>query len=632
MDKEEIIQHFELQQNLLKKEKAADYAQYQERMMNTSVKERVKNGVTWYPLELKNNFISTGERMTLEVARTKNEGGKHAFQSGVVVGLFSHSDTKKKMLQGVVGYLKENTMRIVLNQDYVPDWVKSERIGVNLLFDDGTYREMNKAIHAVMHAKNDRLSELRSILLGSKLPSFHSSYSYDLPSLNKIQNKAFDSIMHANDVAFVHGPPGTGKTTTLVKCIKEVVKQERQVLVCAPGNAAVDLLVEKLIAEGVDALRIGHPARLTPAVIENSLDVKISKHAEFGRLRELRKKSEEFRNMAGKYKRQFGKNERMQRNLMYKEARALKQEAKDIETYITETLTDRAEVVACTLTGASHWLVSSRFFKTVFIDESSQALEAATWIPIQRSNRVIMSGDHHQLPPTIKSFEAAKEGLEHTLFARGLHAQPKALTMLQTQYRMEPAIMNFLSNEFYDGKLEAAASVMSRNKLFDENLLMVDTAGAGYEEKVKKETLSTYNEGEAQLLIRLMETEIVDGVSVGVILPYRAQVEVVKKRMKDSVALATHLERIDINSVDAFQGQERDMIFISLVRSNAKGEIGFLKEYRRMNVAMTRAKHKLVIVGDSATVGLDPYFGRMMDYIQKHGEYKSIYELEFFQV
>lgn len=628
MTSEQIQDHFNHQLSLLKKEKAADYAQYQERMMNISIQERVKNGVTWYPLDIQSDFISTGERITLEFRRTKNQGEKHAFQTGVVAGIFSNDDDKEKILQGVVSYLKDDVMRLILNQDYLPDWVRTDRLGVNLLFDDGTYREMNRAIGAVMNAKNDRLAELRDVLFGKSKASLNTTHSYDLPTLNEKQNDAFTAIIHSDDIAFVHGPPGTGKTTTLVKCIKEVVRVEKQVLVCAPSNAAVDLLVEKLTEENLNVLRLGHPARLTPEVIENSLDVKISKHPEFQRLKDLRKKSEEYRSLAGKYKRQFGREERMQRNLMYKEARALKQESRDIEDYITESLLDKAQVVACTLTGASQGFVADRLFKTVFIDESSQAMEAAAWIPIIRSQRVIMSGDHHQLPPTIKSFEAAKDGLEHTLFARGLKAQPETVTMLETQYRMEPSLMGFSSQEFYEGKLKADQSVLDRHKLFDINMLMVDTAGAGFEEKVKKETLSTYNEGEADVLISLMEREPLEGKSIGVILPYRAQVEQIRKRLAGSDALAPFLDQIDVNSVDAFQGQERDMIFISMVRSNHIGEIGFLKEYRRMNVAMTRARHRLVIVGDSSTIGNDPFYSRMIDYIQANGDYKSIYEFE----
>ena len=627
MTPEEIHASLQHQVELLKKEKAADYALYEERMMNTDIREREKNGVTWYPVQIVKDFISTGERITLEISRNSHHEQKHAFQTGGVVSLFSGTEEKDKSLGGVVGYLRDGTMRMVLNQSYLPEWVQEDKLGVNLLFDDGTYREMNKALHLVMNATDDRLAELRNIFYGGKTASFTKGHSFDLPSLNLVQNRAFDTIIHAEHAAFVHGPPGTGKTTTLTKCIKETVRSERQVLVCASSNAAIDLLVERLIEEGVNVLRIGHPARLTPEVVENSLDVRISKHPDFGRLKEMRKQSEEYRSMAGKYKRQFGREEKKQRDLLYKEARALKGESRHLENYISENLVDQAQVIACTLTGSSHSLIQDRRFKTVFIDESSQAMEAAAWIPIAKAQRVIMSGDHYQLPPTIKSHEAAKEGLEHTLFARGLEAQPGGVVMLQTQYRMAPSIMGFSSEQFYHGKLEADASVLSRNSRFAQALLMVDTAGAGYDEKVKKETLSTYNEQEAELIIRLMQLDDLEGLSVGIVAPYKAQVEVLKRLVNQSEELSYCSENINVNSVDAFQGQERDVIYISLVRSNSTGEIGFLKEYRRLNVAMTRAKERLVIVGDSATLGNDSFFNAMLDYVQMHGAYKSVWEL-----
>lgn len=627
MNSLEIQEHLQLQFSLLKKEKAADYAFYQERMMNTELKERQKNGVTWYPIQVTNDFIGTGDRITLEIRKKHDPEGKHAFQIGAVVGVFSGSEQKDKVLNGVVSYLKEDKMRIVLNQSFLPDWFHDDQLGINLLFDDGTYREMNKTIQIVANAKNDRLSELREVLYGSTPASFTTTHVYDLPSLNGVQNQAFAQIVHAKDAAFVHGPPGTGKTTTLVKCIKEVVRMEKQVLVCAPSNAAVDLLVERLTTEKVNVLRLGHPARLTPEVIENSLDVKMSKHPDYSRLKEIRKQSEEYRSMAGKYKRNFGRQEKLQREMLYKEAKSLKKESRELENYITETMVDEAEVIACTLTGASHQLIQDKLFKTVFIDESSQALEAAAWIPIVRANRVIMSGDHFQLPPTIKSKEAAKEGLEHTLFAKGIENQPDAVTMLEVQYRMHPSIMGFSSNKFYQGKLQADQQILERPMLFDDPVEWVDTAGAGYDEKVKKETLSTYNEEEAELVVKLLTNENLDGRSIGVIAPYRAQVELLTKAINQADDLASIRTQIDINSVDAFQGQERDVILISLVRSNSTGEIGFLKEYRRTNVAMTRARFKLIIVGDSATVGQDSFFGDLLEYVQEHGKYRSVYEL-----
>ena len=631
MTAEDIQQHLALQLELLKMEKKADYAFYQERMMNTSIQEREKNGVTWYPIHIVNDFISTGDRITLEIEKNSVQQEKHAFQVGAVVGVFTSNEDKDKLLSGVVSYLREHKMRIVLNQSYLPDWISEHKLGINLLFDDNTYREMDRSIKLVAAAKNDRVADLRSILYGTREASFGTGYTYQVPSLNEVQNKAFGKIVNAKDVAFVHGPPGTGKTTTMVKCIKEVVKTERQVLVCAPSNAAVDLLVERLAAQGVHTLRLGHPARLTPDVIENSLDVKMSKHPDFNRLKEMRKQSDEYRSLASKYKRNFGWEERKQRDLLYKESKALKKESRELEDYITETMVDSAEVIACTLTGANHRLLVDRIFKTVFIDESSQAMEAAAWIPILKAQRVIMSGDHHQLPPTIKSFEAAKEGLEHTLFAKGIENQPEGVEMLEVQYRMVPEIMGFSSQWFYQGRLQADASVLSRTRIYDKPIHWIDTAGAGFEEKVKKETLSTYNEQEAALVAKLLEKEALDGLTVGVIAPYRAQTEVLGKVLRRSHELARFVDQIDINSVDAFQGQERDIVYISLVRSNHHGEIGFLKEYRRMNVAMTRAKHRLVIVGDSATVAQDAFFGELLDYVQTPGSYQSVYELDVLQ-
>ncbi len=627
MKSEDIQQHLELQLALLKKEKAADYAFYQERMMNKAIDDRKKNGVSWYPISITNHFISSGELLTIEIQKKTTDQNKNAFQVGMVVGLFAGAEDKEKIITGVISYLKEEKMRIILNQSYLPDWIDQHKLGVNLLFDDGTYHEMNHAINTVLKASNNRISELRDTLYGLKKASFGSSQAYGLPSLNEVQNRAFSKIKSAIDVAFVHGPPGTGKTTTLVKCIKEVVRIERQVLVCAPSNAAVDLLVERLVDEGVNTLRLGHPARLTPNVIENSLDVKMSKHPDFHRLKEMRKQSDEYRSMAEKYKRNFGQLERKQRNLLFKESKALKRESRELEDYITEIMLDKAEVISCTITGASHRLIKGKSFKTVFIDESSQALEAAIWIPILRAHRVIMSGDHHQLPPTIKSIEAAKEGLSHTLFAKGIENQPEGVTMLEEQYRMHPEIMGFSSQKFYGGKLRASQNILDRPNPFEIPIGWVDTAGAGYDEKEKKETLSTFNEEEARLLIELLEMEKIEDRSVGIITPYRAQIELLTKEIRQSSLLTPFMEQIDINSVDAFQGQERDIIYISLVRSNLNGEIGFLKEYRRMNVAMTRARYRLVIIGDSATIAQDTFFGEMLSFIQKKGQYQSVFEL-----
>ena len=612
--------------DLLKIEKDEDYAQYQQKMLNTSLDERRKQGVTWYPVVKVNHFISTGERYTIELERTSHMDLNHAFQSGAVVSLFLGQDEKDSSTQGVISYIRDNKMCIVINDDDLPDWIFDGKLGVNLLFDEGSYREMHKALKEVLNAEQGRLADLREIFYGAKEPSFKNGFEFQSVNLNDSQNKALTNIFNAQDVAIIHGPPGTGKTTTLVNAIKEVVKNERQVMVCAQSNAAVDLLVEKLDNLGLDVLRLGHPARLTPEVIENSLDVKISKHGYFKELREIRKRSDEYRRMAGKYKRNFGHHERMQRDLLRKEARLLKEDADRIEQHITEDLLDRAQVIACTLVGSTHSLVNDRIFKTVFIDEASQALEAAAWIAIRKGYRVVMAGDHQQLPPTVKSLKAAKEGLENTLFEKAMKIPP-ASVMLETQYRMHPQIMQFSSDYFYNGGLKTADSVIERERdSLVEHFVFIDTAGTGFAEKVKKQTLSTYNEEEAALLVKHLGNNVLPDKSIGIIAPYKAQTEILRDLIKENPAFDEVRDNISINSVDAFQGQERDIIYISLTRSNDKNEIGFLKEYRRMNVAMTRAKTQLVIVGDSGTLGKDNFYNAVLDYAQIVGGYKSAFE------
>ncbi len=621
---QEVLQHLIA---LLKIEKDEDYAQYERKMLHASIKERRQKGVTWYPVLLANRYISTGERYTLELDKTNDFDQNHAFQVGAVASVFAGHGEEAEAVSGVISYVKDKKMRVVLNGTELPDWIREGKLGVNLLFDEGAYREMNRALKQVIGAERGRTSELREILYGEKEAEFKSGFDYQSVHLNDVQNRALTNIFNARDVAIIHGPPGTGKTTTLVNAIKEVIKTERQVLVCAQSNAAVDLVVEKLDEMGLNVLRIGHPARLTPQVIENSLDVKITKHNFFKELKEIRKRSDEYKRMGQKYKRQFGKEERLQRNLIMKESRMLREDADRVESEICEDLMDRAQVIACTLVGSTHYLLKERVFKSVFIDEASQALEPACWIPILKSHRVIMAGDHLQLPPTVKSFKAAKDGLQETLFEKAIRNTNTAV-MLETQYRMHPQIMKFSSTYFYENGLKVADEVLARELGDDEiRLQFIDTAGCGFDEKVNPETLSTFNEEEAKLLVKHLGIEARPNQKVGVIAPYKAQILLLTDLIQQSESLDDIREDITVNTVDSFQGQERDVIYISLTRSNTKGEIGFLKEHRRMNVAMTRAKSKLVMVGDSATLGKDPFYNALIDYAQEIGGYRSAFEL-----
>jgi predicted DNA helicase len=409
------------------------------------------------------------------------------------------------------------------------------------------------------------------------------------------------------------------------------------VLVCAPSNAAIDLLVEKLSEQGVRALRIGHPARVTEQTLSKTLDARIAAHPHYNELRAMRRRMEQVRTQAHKFKRNFGYHQKQERRLLYEEARQLKADADVLEFYIVNDLLNTCEAICSTLVGSSHPVLKGRKFKTVFIDEAGQALEPACWIPLLKSQRVVFAGDHQQLPPTIKSFEAAKEGLSTTLFEKGISKFPTLSSMLRIQYRMHEAIMRFSSDYFYEGKLLAHPSV-ARELLRSDQLPVefIDTAGCGYQEEQDKETLSRFNKEEAALLIKVVEKLIdeitlerwlEENLTMGIITPYSAQVDLLRHLAEGSAQLEPLHKLVSINTVDAFQGQERDIIAISFVRSNDKGEVGFLSDIRRTNVAMTRAKKKLIMVGDSATLGAHPFYTQLLDYVQANEFYKSAFEI-----
>lgn len=633
---------------LLRLERQADLEQYRQKVQLVPLHRKTKEGKCWYPVRLGRHYIGTGERLIIEVERTNNLDQPHVFQSGKVVSIFSNANNtpEKQYTGGVVNYVRDNTMVITLNSDDLPDWVEEHLLGVDLMFDEMAYREMESAMKAVIKAADNRIAELRDTLLGSRFPvtGDRRPVTGDLKPetiLNLSQWKALEKILTAQDVANIHGPPGTGKTTTLVQAIKLTVQQEKQVLVCAPSNAAVDLLSEKLTEQGLKVLRIGHPARVTEQSLSKTLDAQIAMHEHYKELRILRKKMTQMRDMAFKYKRDFGYAERQQRKLLLQEAKSMKADADVLEFYIVNDLLNNSDVITCTLVGSTNNTLRGRRYKTVFIDEAGQALEPACWIPILRAERVIFAGDHFQLPPTIKSMEAAREGLAQTLFEKCIQQQPQTASMLQVQYRMHEDIMRFSSKYFYHDELIAHETVQHHaiQKTGDEGepvpllpIDFIDTAGCGFSEEQDKETLSRYNEEEAGLLIRELEKLIREvgaeewNYTIGIITPYSAQVERLAKLAEVSEEIS-HLARfVTINTVDAFQGQERDIIAISFVRSNDKSEVGFLSDIRRTNVAMTRARKKLIMVGDSATLGTHSFYLELLDYVQQKGFYRSAWE------
>lgn len=626
---------------LIKLERKADLEQYRQKILLRSLQQRTKEGSTWYPVSLKREYIGTGERPTIEVERTNQLEQPHAFQSGKVVSVFSNAsgDPGKEHVSGVVNYVRDNTMVITVNGDDLPEWISDGLLGVDVMFDEMSYREMEYTLKEVIRAEGNRIAALKQILLGDgQANSTRQSLNFkDLSILNPSQREALKKVMESRDVGFIHGPPGTGKTTTLVQAIKYTIRAEKQVLVCAPSNAAVDLLVDKLSEQGLQALRIGHPARVTEQSLSKTLDHRISTHPNYKELRNLRKQMEQVRSMAFKFKRKFGHHEKAQRRLLMQQAKILKSDADMLEFYIINDLLQSMEAICCTLVGSSHPVLRGKTFETVFIDEAGQALEPASWIPLLRSQRVIFAGDHQQLPPTIKSIEAARSGLSRTLFEKGIKNHPEQVSMLQVQYRMHEKIMEFSSRYFYEDKLIAHDSVKSQLLRPDETpVRFIDTAGCGYQEKQDPETLSRRNTEEAALLIQQIEALAEEvgtsawrdaQITLGIITPYSAQVDQLSKLAEASPILEPLYRYITINTVDAFQGQERDVIAISFVRSNENGEVGFLSDIRRTNVAMTRARKKLIMIGDSATLSSHPFYLALLDYVQKEGFYQSAFEL-----
>ncbi|WP_143961854.1 AAA domain-containing protein [Litoribacter populi] len=638
--------HAELEQTLLllQIEWDEDYKGFIKKSQNKSLQEKKQEGVCLYPLQLKSQRFLLGDRLMLTF---EGDGLREAnqFQSGKSISLFCLQDfvsTEEGRLGGVVNSANKNTITVTFNSSFTPDWLKSGKLGMDLLFDQTSYKEMQAAMKALQRAEKGRTAELRDILLGYKKPVFSSVDISPDSHLNSSQVEALQKMADAQDVAIIHGPPGTGKTTTLVGAVEESLKLNPQVLVCAPSNAAVDLLVEKLLDKNIQVVRLGHPARIEDRIIENTLDYQVASHPTYKDLKKLKRDANEFRTVARKHKRNFGHDERMQRKRMFEAATRLKDEAAMLEDYILQDVLQNAQVIATTLVGANHTVLKDRSFPVAFIDEAGQGLEPATWIPILKTRKVVMAGDHCQLPPTVKSYEAGEAGLKITLFEKTIQRQPEVATMLTLQYRMPNLIMGFSNQEFYQGRLIAENSIAERTLDDGEPaMLFIDTAGSGFGEQIEKDSLSKFNSDEAHFVLSQLEKTIervkAEKVNhhqwtIGIISPYRAQVAKLKELLDEESFpyLNAVKNAITVDSIDGFQGQERDIIFISLVRSNADAEIGFLSDTRRMNVALTRAKRKLVVIGDSSTIGNHPFYQKFLNYAEQNNIYRSIYEYGIF--
>lgn len=583
----------------------------------------VKRGMCWYPIRIGRNYYNSLNQLVVEIERTEDADIEHCFEFGRPVRLFSEEAGRLHYLDftATVNYVDGDRMVLILPspQALTNLALLTGAIGVQLYFDETSYRTMFEALHQVLQARNNRLAELRDTFHGRRRPEQFQFGPTRFPWLNPSQEQAVNRVLHAKDVAIVHGPPGTGKTTTLVEAIYETLHRENQVLVCAQSNMAVDWISEKLVDRGVPVLRLGNPTRVNDKMLSFTYERRFENHPDYPQLWSIRKAIRELYSQS-----RSGKD----REKIHQKINALKDRATELEIRINESLFAEARVIACTLVGSAHRLLMRHRFGTLFIDEAAQALEAACWIAIRKADRVILAGDHCQLPPTIKCPEAARGGLGETLMQVVVQHRPETVSLLTLQYRMNESIMRFSSEWFYHGALQAAPEVKHRSILdFDTPIEWLDTAELEESgEEFVGENYGRINRAEALFSIEQLKRYIEkigkqrfldERIDVGLISPYKAQVQYLRQLIKREAFFKPFRSAISINTVDGFQGQERDIILISLVRANEAGQIGFLNDLRRMNVAMTRARMKLIILGDVATLTHHPFYKKLHAFISQ---------------
>ncbi|MCW4087574.1 AAA domain-containing protein [Segatella copri] len=676
------IQALLQQRTLLQLEYYTEKEAFRKLTEQMGMQRKVKRGDAWFPLQVGKSFYNSLNQTAIEVFRTSDQDIEHNFEFGRPVMFFmvkkmgknenqgntalqqpeNASDANHKVqnsnlkgqsikyfsFTGTVSYVDGDRMVVT-----VPDSApllelqqSTDPIGVQLSFDETSYKLMFEALDRVMKAKNNRLAYLRDLFYSHQKAGRFSFEPMKFPWLNPTQERAVNEVLWAKDVAIVHGPPGTGKTTTLVEAINETLMRESQVLVCAQSNMAVDWISEKLVDRGINVLRIGNPTRVNDKMLGFTYERRFESHADYPQLWAIRKAIRELR-----------KNRKKGSENYHQKMDRLKSRAAEIELRINAELFGEARVIACTLVGSAHHLLEGMKFGTLFIDEAAQALEAACWIPMKRASRVILAGDHCQLPPTVKSIAALRAGLGKTLMERIAENKPEVVTLLKIQYRMNDEIMRFSSDWFYGGKVESAPQIKYRSVLdYDHPITWIDTSNEenqitiegedapedsastsssvsaanqnsdlNFKEQFVGESFGRINKAEAELtLLTLAEyfTKISkrrvleERIDVGIISPYRAQVQYLKKLIKKYEFFKPYRRLISVNTVDGFQGQERDVILISLVRSNDEGQIGFLKDLRRMNVAMTRARMKLIILGNKDTMTKHPFYKKLWEYVE----------------
>ena len=590
--------------------------------------QRVQKGYSWYPVQVLDSDYGIGERPYVTVSREGEEA--HQFRAGTSVNLFTvQADARSPQRTGVIQYVKKDRMKIILGGEDHPSWLNRGGVGVDLMFDERTYVEMDKAMDRLSSAERDRTAELRDVIMGNRAAEYRpvaETEVADLTTLNASQREAVREILGASHLSLIHGPPGTGKTTTLIAAVEKLVLREDTVLFCAPSNSAADLVTLRLGDKGIRVVRTGNISRVEDDVMQHTLEVQIADHPDTRQVKKLRHEAAELRKKA---KRMRGGRDK---GMTFAEAGRLSGWARQLEDHLLNHVLDSAQVIVCTLVGAAASVLGDRRFTTCIIDEAAQALEPASWIPILRANRVVLAGDPFQLPPTVKSKEAERGGFGVTLLEKCLERHGRN-ALLEVQYRMNERIMGYSNEYFYEGRLRAGPGIAGRTLpgvALAESVVFIDTAGTGFEEKLHPQFKSRYNDGELDILIEhllLLKGSIPPEAPlprIAVISPYREQVVRAEDRLAEVGALAD-LD-LTVNTVDGFQGREREVVYLSLVRSNPRAEIGFLADYRRMNVAITRAKLQLVVIGDSATIGNDAFFAGFLGYVDRQGTYQTAWE------
>lgn len=634
-------------ERLLQTEYNTERQEYEDLCRRVGVRSRMHQGKCWFPLFVGRSYYNALDQLVVEV--TPPDGldiTEHEFEPGKPVAFFyldgdspaseppgtlmageppetvflpyachvSRMDSPRMMVtmpsEEAVGKLRMLAMQGIL--------------GIQISFDATSHRVMRDALRTLANTSDKNLLHLRDVLMGDSKPAFRQLPAMHFPWLNESQEEAVNRVLCAREVAIVHGPPGTGKTTTLVEAVNETLNRETQVMVCAQSNAAVDWIAEQLMKQGISVLRIGNPTRVSDTLLNNTYERRYAEHPSYLELWSIRKELRQTRALLGQ------KLSSSKRDSLHNHIHKLQSRAAELEIRIERDTFDQARVIACTLIGSASRVLERRHFSTLFIDEAAQALEPACWAAILHADRVILAGDHCQLPPTVKSREAARGGLDVTLMQKVAKRKPECVSLLTRQYRMHRDIMEFPSQWFYQGSLEAAPQCADRKIMpIDTPLVWIDTSLMGYEETQNPMSQSRLNESEAKLLIRMLINYALqiglkriedDRIDFGIISPYKSQVHLLRRYVRNNPALRPIRDAITVNTVDAFQGQERDVIMISMVRGNDEGRIGFLNDLRRMNVAITRARMKLIVIGDAGTLSHSKFYRRLIEHIAEKGD------------